>query len=197
MMTQEPAAPHGPGPQGSDAPGGGIGDDDERLAPLRGAGVDVDTRRAAQAVIAVSLAGLAVLTVVLFVAGFQKNAQQSSLAARGVPVTVTVTSCLAEMGGSGSNQAGYACTGTYTVDGRRYTESIPGNDLHTAGSTVRGVTVPGDPALLSTPDIVRAQHASWTVFIAPTALLVVLVGFAVLLLARRRSAAAGAHRSAR
>jgi hypothetical protein len=189
MMTQEPAAPQGPGPEGADAPGDGNGTDDERLAPLRGAGVDIDTRRAARAVIAVTLAGLAVLTVVLFVAGFQKNAQQSSLAARGVPVTVTVTTCLAEMGGSGSNLAGYACTGTYTVDGRRYTESIPGNALHTAGSTVQGITVPGNPALLSTPDIVRSQKASWTVFIVPTLLLIVLVGSIALLLVRRRRAA--------
>ncbi len=148
--------------------------------------MDVDTRRAARAVVAVCLVGLAVLTVVLFVAGFRKNAQQSNLATRGVPVAVTVTSCLAEMGGSGSNQAGYACTGSYTVDGRQYTESIPGNALHTAGSTVEGVTVPGDPALLSTPDIVRAQQASWTVFIVPTLLLFALIGAATLLLNRRR-----------
>ena len=46
---------------------------EERLAPLRGARVDVDTRRAAQAVVAVCLVALAVLAVVLFVAGRRRT----------------------------------------------------------------------------------------------------------------------------
>jgi hypothetical protein len=129
---------------------------------------------------------LAAVTVVLFVAGAQKNAQQTSLSRNGVPVRVTVTHCLAEMGGSGSNLTGYACTGTYAVGGTTYTRSIPGNALHAPGSTVRGVTVPGNPALLSTADIVRAQPPSWKVFIVPTILLVVLVALVVGILVRRR-----------
>jgi hypothetical protein len=137
-------------------------------------------------VVGVTLVVLAVVTVVLFVAGADKNAQQSSLSRDGVPVSVTVTHCLAEMGGSGSNLTGYACTGTYTVDGTKYTESIPGNALHDPDSTVRGVTVPGNPSLLSTADIVRAQPPSWKVFIVPTILAVVLVALVVSILVRRR-----------
>ncbi len=163
------------------------GDDqsDERLAPLRGAGVDIDARRARQAVVVVCLVGLAVLTVVLFIAGAQKNAQQTSLGRHGVPVEVTVTNCLGLMGGSGSNLAGYACTGSYTVDGRHYTESIPGDSLLRTGSTIPGLTVPGDPALLSTAKAVATQKPSWKVFIVPTVLLLVLVGLVAVLFRRR------------
>ena len=198
MTTQEPTAPDRPEPSVPRAPVDGPDPAEERLAPLRGAGVDVDTRRAAQAVVAVCLVALAVLTVVLFVAAAKKNAQQSSLAAHGVPVDVRVTACLAEMGGSGSNAAGYACTGTYVVSGAHYTEAIPGSSLLAIGSTVRGVTVPGDPGLLSTPGMVRAQPATWTVYIAPTVLLLVLLAaVALLLVRRRRGAAAGATGPAR
>lgn len=133
-----------------------------------------------------ALVALAVLTTVLFVAGFTRNAQQSSLAHHGVPVTVTVTSCLGEVAGSGSNIAGYACTGTYVVDGRRYTESIPGNTLLRSGSTIRGITVLGDPGLLSTPGAVATQKATWTVFIVPTILLIVLLAAVAIVMIRRK-----------
>jgi hypothetical protein len=141
--------------------------------------------------VGVTLVVLAVVTVVLFVAGADKNAQQTSLSRDGVPVSVTVTHCLAEMGGSGSNLTGYACTGTYIVDGTKYTESIPGNAFHDPDSSVKGVTVPGNPSLLSTADIVRAQPPSWKVFIVPTVLLVVLVALVVWIVARRRSRPVG------
>ena len=91
-----------------------------------GAGVDVDPRRARQLVVAVCLVALAVVAVILLVAGLQKNAQADSLQQHGVPVTVTVTGCLGLLGGSGSNGAGYACKGTYTFDGRHYVRVHPG-----------------------------------------------------------------------
>lgn len=133
-----------------------------------------------------ALVALAVLTTVLFVAGFTRNAQQSSLAHHGVPVAVTVTSCLGEVAGSGSNISGYACTGTYVVDGKRYSESIPGNALLRSGSTIRGVTVLGDPGLLSTPGAVATQKATWTVFIVPTILLIVLLAAVAIVVLRRK-----------
>jgi cobalamin biosynthesis Mg chelatase CobN len=143
--------------------------------------VDVDTRRVKQVVVGLVLVTLAVLTVVFFIAGANKNAQQTSLSRHGVPVQVTVTNCIGEMGGSGSTPAGYACTGSYTVDGKQYVEAIPGNTAYDRGSTVQGLTVPGNPTLLSTASVVRAQPASWTVFIVPIVLLVVLLALVGLL----------------
>ena len=75
---------------------------------------------------------LAVLVVVFTVAGVHKNSQINRLRHDGVPVTVTVTNCLGLMGGSGSNAAGYSCTGTFTIDGTRYTESLPGTGFRKA-----------------------------------------------------------------
>ena len=93
----------------------------------------------------------------------------------GVPVEVTVTGCLADIGGSGSDLVGYECRGTYRVGGRLYDEAIPGNTLHRPGATVRGITVPGDPSLISTVAAVKSEQPSWRVFILPVILLSILV----------------------
>jgi hypothetical protein len=157
----------------------------EPVTTLRGAGVAVDGRRIGRVVVALCLVALAVLVTLLYVAGAQKNSQITRLRQQGVAVTVTVTRCLGLMGGSGSNLAGYSCRGTFTVDGRRYNEVIPGNTFHAPGATLQAVTVPGDPALLSTPGTLENERASWRVFILPTSLLVILVILAGALVLRR------------
>jgi len=155
------------------------------VTTLRGAGVDIDPRRAARWVIGVGLALLGAVAVVLLVAGIQKNGQADSLQRNGVAVNVTVTDCLGLLGGSGSNAAGYACKGAYTFDGHHYEQDIPGGAELAVGSVIRGVIVPGDPRLLSTPALVAEQRSSWNVFIAPAVLLVVLIGLVVLMATRR------------
>ncbi len=161
-------------------------DREDSVANLRGPAVEVDVGRAARVAVGLALVALAVVAGVLLVAGYQKNSQIQSLRAHGVPVELTVTRCLGLMGGSGSNQAGFDCSGTYTVGGRQYTEDIPGNTLHAPGTTVRGLIVPGDPALFSTPATVDAEHASWTVYLVPAVLLVVLAGLVALVVVRTR-----------
>ena len=84
-------------------------------------------------------------SVALYVAGARKNAQIADLRQHGVPVEVTITGCQGLLGGSGSNAAGYACRGTFTLDGRRDDEALPGNTLLSPGTKVRAVAVPGDP----------------------------------------------------
>jgi hypothetical protein len=143
-------------------------------------------------VVAACLIALAVVAVILLIAGAQKNDQADNLHQHGVRVDVTVTGCLGLLGGSGSNGAGYACTGTYTFDGRHFTKSIPGAAHRTPGSVTTGVIVPDNPGLLSTPALVAQQQASWKVFILPVVLLLVLaVTLATMALVRR-----GAARSA-
>lgn len=136
--------------------------------------MDADGRRVGHVVVGVGLVALAVLAVVLFVAGAQKNAQISRLRQSGVIVHVTVTGCLGLMGGSGSNLVGYECKGTFTIDGHRYNEAIPGNAFHPPGATLRDVAVPDDPALVSTIQGVATSHPSGRVFVLPTILLVIL-----------------------
>ena len=133
--------------------------------------MEVDPRRALRLVVGVCLLALTVVAVVLLVAGAKKNSQAVSLHDHGVPVSVTVSGCIGLLGGSGSNAAGYACKGSYTFDGHRYEQAIPGTALRHPGQVIDGVIVPGDPALLSTPAAVAVQQASWRVFIAPVILL--------------------------
>jgi hypothetical protein len=187
MIASEPTTGPGSPPAGAGPDPDPAARDDGPVTTLRGAGVDVDPRRAAQLVVAVCVVALAVGAVILLIAGIQKNDQADNLRHHGVTVAVTVTGCSGLLGGSGSNAAGYACRGTYTLDGHHYQQDIPGSALLKPGSVIHGVTVPGDPGLLSTPSLVASQRASWTVYIAP-AVLFVAFGLALWLLVvlRRR-----------
>jgi hypothetical protein len=161
----------------------------DRIATLRGAGVGtVDTRRVARVAIGIVLATLLVLVVVFAVAGLHRNEQADRLHQEGVPVTFTITACTGLLGGSGTNVAGYTCRGIYSLDGHRYSEQLPGNDFHRPGSTVRGIAVPGDPALVSPAAMVKTEHSSSGVFVLPAILLLVLVLLVGLLVLRRRAA---------
>jgi hypothetical protein len=160
----------------------------ERLAPLRGAGVQIDARRAGRVVALAGLATLAVLVVVFFVVGIEKISQINRFHHHGVNVTFTVSGCLGLLGGSGSNVAGYSCRGSFTIGGHRYDEPIPGSTFYRPGTTLRAITVPGDPALVAPSAMVAGEHTSMTVFILPAVFLgvLLLVVGAVLLHRRHR-----------
>jgi len=175
-MTAPPApAPSGP-PSSSGAP----------LSTLRGAGVNYDARKVAHVAVGLCLVTLAVVAVVLTVAGVHSNSQINRLRHDGVHVTVTVTNCLGLMGGSGSNAAGDSCTGSFTLHGTRYTESLPGTAFHHVGSIVAATVVPNDPALVSPDKVLSGQHASLNVFLLPLILLVVLALLVALTIRLRR-----------
>ena len=160
---------------------------DAPLSTLRGASAAVDPRKAALVVVGVILAVLAVLGIVFILVGIDKNDQINELRGQGVPVTFVVTKCVGQLGGSGSNVAGYACQGSYRVAGRSYSESLPGSSYYAPGARVPAVSVVSDPTLLSTPAIVGSEHASGSVFILPAVLLgAFAILLAVVLLRRRR-----------
>jgi len=160
---------------------------DQTVTTLRGAGVRADGRRIGRLAVAIALVVVVGTAGVLYVVGFQKNAQIADLHRSGVPVEVTVTSCRGQLGGSGSNPVGYSCTGTYRFGGRTYRESIPGDKILPPGGTVRGIVTPGDPSLFSTPGVLAGEQPSWRVYLAPTFLLLVAlaVGGDLVLRARR------------
>jgi hypothetical protein len=161
---------------------------DGRVGTLRGAGVEIDGRRVARVLIGLVLVTLAVLVIVFTLVGVHQNQQADRLHDDGVPVTFTVSGCLGLLGGSGSNAAGYSCHGSYTLDGHRYDEPLPGNDFHRPGSTVPAIAVPGDPALVSPTAMVKTEHSSAGVFVVPLVLLVILVVIVALVLVLRRRA---------
>jgi hypothetical protein len=188
MTSTEPAHPEhdraGPEPAGVEPA--------DRVGQLRGAGVSVDGRRVGQVAIGIALVTLLVLAIVFTFVGIHTNQQNDRLHNDGVPVTFTVAGCLGLLGGSGSNAAGYSCHGTYTLDGKTYSEQLPGDSFHRPGSAVPAIAVPGDPALVSPASIVATEHSSASVFVLPIILLVVLLMLVALLLVlvRRRQASA-------
>jgi hypothetical protein len=146
----------------------------------------VDGRRAAQVVVGLILATLAVLGVLFVVVGINKNNQINELKGHGVPVTYVVSKCLGLLGGSGSNAAGYSCQGSYEIDGRRVFENLPGSSNHAPGDRVKAISVRSDPTLLSTPAILNTEQASASVFILPTVLLAACALLVLAVLVRRR-----------
>jgi hypothetical protein len=85
------------------------------------------------------------------------------------------------------------CRGTFTLDGRRYSEPFPGSAAHTQGQSLQIIVVPGDPALQAPACIVNTEHSSWTVYVLPAILfielLLILVGLAIV--CRRDRAVSG------
>ncbi len=136
--------------------------------------MQVDGRRVARGLTGASVVALAALIVALFVAGAHKNAQITNLRRHGIPIEVTVSSCLGALGGSGSNAAGYRCTGTFVLNGKRYRHTIPGGALLSPGTKVQMVTVESDPGLIATVHQAQSEHTSWGPFVLPTVLLLVL-----------------------
>ncbi|HEV8064166.1 MAG TPA: hypothetical protein VGP46_05010, partial [Acidimicrobiales bacterium] len=106
-------------------------------------------------------------------------------------VEITVTGCQGLLGGSGSNAAGYACRGSYSLDGRHVDEPLPGSTLYSPGSLISGVAVPGDPSLVVPDRILVTEHASDEAFILPLGLSAGSLLFAGIAIRRRRRGRSG------
>ena len=169
------------------APGDGTLDVSRQpLTTLRGAPVAVDSRRATRLVIAFCLTALGFAVGSLFVAGIHKNAQITLLRQHGVGVEVTVTGCRGLLGGSGSNAAGDTCRGIFVLDGRSYSDTIPGDTLRAPGTTLRLVTAESDPGLIATVHQAETDHAGWRIFLLPSVLLIVLLALVTSYVIERR-----------
>ena len=106
----------------------------DAMTNLRGSSVGkVNTRKVGQVILIMTLVALLVLATVFFVAGVHRNNQISGLHDHGVAAVMTVTGCALLIGGSGSTPAGDACQGTFSLDGHRYAEAIPGLQEYKTG----------------------------------------------------------------
>jgi hypothetical protein len=159
---------------------------EERVSTLRGAGVSVDKRRLVWWVLLFVAVGLLVASIALFVAGARRNAQINELRQHGVPVAVTVSGCQGLLDGSGSNGAGYACKGTFSLDHVHYYETIPGDRLLSPGAKVSAVAVPHDSGLMTTTAVLSGEHASNGTYVLPSVLAVLAVVTVVTLVVVRR-----------
>lgn len=129
------------------------------------------------------LAIFAVAIVVSFISATNDNARIDRLKNHGVAITVTVTSCVGNIGGSGSNAAGYTCSGTYSIHGVRYQEVIGSKTtLSTAGTIVHAVADPSRPSTVELASSVARSSSSRSVYVVPIllAILFLVLGFALL-----------------
>lgn len=172
----------------------------EPSTTLRGAAVAVDPRRVGAVALVLCVTALAVSGVVLLAAGARRNSQIDALKTDGSTISSTVTSCIGELGGSGSNLASYSCRVTYRVAQHRYDAALPGSGLSAPRSKVTIVIDQANPTLISTPGILATEHASASVFALPIALLVCALALgwgAVWRHRRRRAKEVGAQPSPR
>lgn len=157
------------------------------VSTLRGARIEVDGRRVGRVFLVACLVALAALSSAFFIVGAHKNAQISELHANPARVVVTVVTCRGLMGGSGSNGAGYACTGTFTLAGHRFREAIPGSTLYAPQTRIVAVAAGDGSGLFTLPRLLADEQSSWRVYILPSVLLVALVLLLGTLLLKRRS----------
>jgi uncharacterized protein (TIGR03382 family) len=137
---------------------------------------------------ALALTLFAAIIVVTFLSANNDNARIERLKSHGVSVMVTVTSCVGNIGGSGSNAAGYTCHGSYRVDGVRYEEIIGSKTTQSsAGTQVRAVADPNRPSTVELATAVARSKSSSSVYVVPGALVVVFLVLTLALLRRRRS----------
>ena len=128
---------------------------------------------------------LAAFIVVSFISAINANSAIDRMKAHGVPVTVTVGDCIGNIGGSGSNSAGFTCHGTYEVAGIAFHEIIGSMSAFSkSGTIVSGVADPNRHSTVELASAVRATSPSATAYI-PSAVLAVLLGALILLLRRR------------
>jgi hypothetical protein len=134
---------------------------------------------------------IAVFIVVSFIAAVNDNARAQRLKADGLAVTVTVTNCTGNIGGSGSNAAGYTCSGEYRVHGIRYREVIGSKTSFSAtGTTLRGVADPKNPSTIELASAVAASSTSNSVYVIPGVLAAVFIALALVIARVRRSSRA-------
>lgn len=155
------------------------------IVSLRGPEVQNIGRRFWITASAVILVGLASIVVVSFVSAVIDNARINRLKNHGVSVIVTVTNCVGNIGGSGSNSAGYTCHGKYQVNGVLYQEIIGSKTSFSApGSKVRGVADPAQTSTVEIASAVASSSSSSTVYIIPVLLALLVITLALVLLRR-------------
>lgn len=123
----------------------------------------------------VAFAGLLVLFVLMAVLNNAERINQ--MRTEGISTAAVVGTCTGEVGGSGSNSAGYRCLGTYDIHGTSHQEVINGlNSFTPTGSHVEVVVDPKNLTSVETATLAHSQRSSVTGFILP-GLLMVLYGF--------------------
>lgn len=150
--------------------------DPHDVVSLRGPAAQSIGRRFWTSAAAVLLALLATVVVVTFVSAVNDNARISRLKTHGEAVVVTVTSCVGNLGGSGSNAANYTCEGTYRIGGARYQETIGSKtSFSSPGDLIRAVADPARPSTIEVASAVATSSSSSSAYVVPGLLALMFV----------------------
>jgi hypothetical protein len=167
--------------------------DPSRQTYIRGGGgVEIKARKVLAIIVAICLAVLIGVIAELTVSAAHRNDQITRLQQSGVPVRATVTGCLAITSGIGMGVEFYQCNGAYSLGGHEYNEVIGGSRTHLqTGQTLAAVVDPGRPTVIWDAAALARQHTSWTDYIPPAALtlVVILVAGGWVFIRRRRKRA--------
>ncbi len=137
---------------------------------------------------ALLLAAFAAVVVVSFISAVNDNARIDRMKNHGISVVVTVTSCVGDIGGSGSNAAGYTCRGSYRVHGVHYEEVIASKSTWSdTGTNVRGVADPSRPSTVELASAVATSSSSDSTYVIPGLLALLCVVLSATTLLRRSS----------
>lgn len=144
---------------------------------IRGSGgVQVNVRKVAAVLVAIALLVLVAVIVELTVSATRQSDQVSRLKNHGVPVELTVTRCLGISSGVGMGIEFWQCSGTYSLAGQSYDETIAGSRTHLqTGQTLEVIADPGRPNVVWLPSSLARQDPSGTAYIAPAVLTLILV----------------------
>lgn len=151
-------------------------------------------RRLWSVIAVLGLFAFAIALVVSFISATNDNARISRMRDHGIPVVVTVRTCIGNLGGSGSNAANYTCAGIYVVRATTYHEVIGAMSTFAApGTRVHAVADPSRPSTVELAPAVASSAPSSGAYVVPgllaLAFLVLLAAFLRLL--RRPAAPAG------
>lgn len=127
-----------------------------------------------------------VLTALVNVLSWRNDNQRyQRLSTSGIAVIVHVGTCTGNLGGSGSNGAGFTCTGSYVVDGQSLTATIAAEaDFLAPGTSLLGTVDPSHHGFVVATAGLGTLKAS-TIALWPSALVVLAIIFVFAVVRRR------------
>jgi hypothetical protein len=159
----------------------------DRVASLRGAQAASLGRHFWLRAATVGLVLFALAIALSFASTLNDHSRLDRMKAHGVPVSVTITNCVGNMGGSGSNVAGYVCRGTYAIDGVKYNEIISSmTTFASPRSRVRAIADPSQHGYVALAAAIKSASSSSAAFVVLIILTVVLILLAALVIRIRR-----------
>jgi hypothetical protein len=158
---------------------------EEQVASLRGAEAAGSAGAVGVVLLWLLVIGLGIALALDAIGTVSDRARAERLHSHGVAVEAAIARCTGNLGGSGSNGAGYTCSASYVAAGHHYTELLGGqSSFLEPGHKVAAVADPDEPArivlasALPSADVAASRIAVLVLLAAVwSALLVLAVRF--------------------